>query len=156
MRQFSVSINLECGSVEIVFDFKFNFTHAYDDIKTYLNLMSLTYNDLDPRTEPLDGEVIMRIGHDKQHGRYFVGNSILDPTEVPSLPQVKARSTSSAPPVQRRPTVAESLLETVTVIRCLYPLFNDHASYIFALYSNVGIKNCSPSLYKEKAEWQRD
>jgi hypothetical protein len=47
LRQFSVSINLECGSVEILFDFKFNFIHAYDDIKTYLILMSLTYNDLE-------------------------------------------------------------------------------------------------------------
>jgi hypothetical protein len=102
--------------------------------------MSLTYNYLDPRTEPLDGEVIMRIGHDKQHGRYFVGDNILDSAEVPSLPQVKARSTISALPVQRRPTIAEYLLENVTVIRCLYPSFNYHASYIFALYSNVGIK----------------
>jgi hypothetical protein len=34
-----VSINLECGSDAILFDFKFNFTHAYDDIKTYPNFM---------------------------------------------------------------------------------------------------------------------
>jgi hypothetical protein len=30
---------LECGYVEILFDFKFNFTHAYDDIKNYPNVM---------------------------------------------------------------------------------------------------------------------
>jgi hypothetical protein len=73
-------------------------------------------SEFDPRTAPLDGEVIMRIGHGKQHGRYFVGDIILDPAEVPNLPVVKARSTSSALPVQRRPTVVETLLETVQVI----------------------------------------
>jgi hypothetical protein len=72
--------------------------------------------EFDLRTAPLDGEVIMRIGHSKQHGRYSVGDIILDPAEVPGLPVVKARSMSSAPPVQRRPTVAETLLETVQVI----------------------------------------
>jgi hypothetical protein len=67
-----------------------------------------------------------------------------------SQSQVKARSTSSALPIQRRPTVVESLLETVVLIRCLYPSFNNHASYIFALYSNVGIKSCSTSLHKRR------
>jgi hypothetical protein len=80
--------------------------------------------EFDLRMVPLDGEVIM-IRNDKQHGRYFVCNSILDPAEVPSLSVVKARSTSLAPPIQRRLTVVESFLETVMVIRCLYLSFND-------------------------------
>jgi hypothetical protein len=48
--------------------------------------------EIDQKTTPLHEEVIMRIGHGKQHGRYFVGDSILDPAEVPSLLVVKARA----------------------------------------------------------------
>jgi hypothetical protein len=72
--------------------------------------------EFDLRRGPLDGEVIMRIGKGKKHGHYFVGDSILDQADVPSLPTVKARSTTSAPPIQRRLNIAETLLETVNVI----------------------------------------
>jgi len=71
--------------------------------------------EFDPRREPLSGEAVMRMGGGKKHGRYYIGGSLLNPAEVPTLPQVKARSSSSSPAVQERPTASQSLLETVQV-----------------------------------------
>jgi hypothetical protein len=42
-------------------------------------------DDFDPLTEELDGEVIMRIGGGKKHGRYYIGANTLDATNTPTL-----------------------------------------------------------------------
>jgi hypothetical protein len=39
----------------------------------------------DPTSVPLDGEVIMRIGQEKKHGHYYIGNNILDSASTPTL-----------------------------------------------------------------------
>ena len=72
-------------------------------------------SEFDPRTEPLSSEVVMRMGGGKKHDRYYVGGSLLNPAEVPTLPQVKARISSSSSAVQERPTASQTLLETVLV-----------------------------------------
>ena len=41
--------------------------------------------EYDPSTEDLDGEVIMRVGGGKKHGRYWIGNSAIDSAATPSL-----------------------------------------------------------------------
>ena len=41
--------------------------------------------DWDPRTQPLDVEVIMRVGGGKKHGRYYSGDGILDTAITPTL-----------------------------------------------------------------------
>jgi hypothetical protein len=42
-------------------------------------------DDYDPATEPLDTDLVMRIGGGKQHGRYFMANSVIDPSSVQTL-----------------------------------------------------------------------
>jgi len=54
--------------------------------------------DYDPSTEPIDGEVVMRAGGGKKHGRYMIGDGTLDTTTIPTLSQIRVRSTSSSPP----------------------------------------------------------
>ena len=51
-----------------------------------------------PRTQPLDGEVIMRVGGGKKQGRYYIGDGLLDTASTPTLSQIRARSTAKARP----------------------------------------------------------
>ena len=44
---------------------------------------------------PLDGQLVIR-GGGRKHGRYFIGDRTLDMASTPTLPQVRARSTSSS------------------------------------------------------------
>jgi hypothetical protein len=41
--------------------------------------------EYDPSTKDLDGEVIMRVGGGKKHGRYWLGDSTLDMAITPTL-----------------------------------------------------------------------
>jgi hypothetical protein len=41
--------------------------------------------EYDPTTQDLDGEVVMRVGGGKKHGRYWIGDSTLDTTTTPTL-----------------------------------------------------------------------
>ena len=56
--------------------------------------------DWDPRTQPLDGEVIMRVGGGKKHGRYYIGDGLLDTASTPTLSQIRARSTANSPAIR--------------------------------------------------------
>ncbi|CAN6362932.1 unnamed protein product [Urochloa humidicola] len=57
----------------------------------------------DPSTEDIDGEVVMRVGGGKKHGRYWIADSTLDTASTPTLSQLRARATDSTPPVRPRP-----------------------------------------------------
>jgi hypothetical protein len=81
--------------------------------------------DFDPVREPLDPETVVRIGEGRKHGRYFVGDSLLVPRDVPTLSQVRSRdrATSSAPPIERQPSVIETLnaiFQVVSVLSVLH------------------------------------
>lgn len=39
----------------------------------------------DPVVQPLDGEVVMRMGGGKRHGRYAIGDSTIDTASTPTL-----------------------------------------------------------------------
>ena len=47
----------------------------------------------------LDGEVVMRVGGGKKHGRFWIGNDTIDTVSTPTLSQIRARSTSSSPTI---------------------------------------------------------
>jgi len=59
--------------------------------------------EYDPTSEDLDGEVVMRLGGGKKHGRYWIGDGAIDPTRTRSLSEIRARSTSSSPAIRTRP-----------------------------------------------------
>ena len=60
----------------------------------------------DPSRASLDEEVIMRVGQGKKNGRYFIGDIILDTASTSTLAALRARSTSSSPPILSRPFAA--------------------------------------------------
>ena len=58
--------------------------------------------DYDPRTEDIDGDVLMRVGGGKRHGRYWIADGAIDSSSTPTLSQVRARSTGSSPAIRPR------------------------------------------------------
>jgi len=58
----------------------------------------------DPSTQDLDGEIVMRVGGGKKHGRYWIGDSTIDTASTPTLSQIRARSTSASLAIRPRPT----------------------------------------------------
>ena len=67
-----------------------------------------------PRTEErLDPQLVMRVGQGKKHGRFWLGDGVLDTTSVPPLHQIRAASTSSMPAIRQRPTVVSTLQVSV-------------------------------------------
>ncbi|RLN30578.1 uncharacterized protein C2845_PM05G20530 [Panicum miliaceum] len=59
--------------------------------------------EYDLSTQPIDGEIVMRVGGGKKHGRYWFAYSTLDTASTPTLTQTRARSTSSSPAIRPRP-----------------------------------------------------
>ncbi|TVU09326.1 hypothetical protein EJB05_42793 [Eragrostis curvula] len=55
----------------------------------------------------------MRMGGGKKHGRYWIGDSTIDTASTPTLSQIRARSTDSAPPIRPRPTATQIQIEQV-------------------------------------------
>ena len=73
-------------------------------------------SDYDPSTQPLDGEIIMRVGGGKKYGQYWISDSILDTASTPTLSQIQARSTSSSPTICPRLDSAQTQMEALQVI----------------------------------------
>ena len=63
--------------------------------------------DWDPSAHDLDGELIMKVGGGKKHGRYFIGDGTLDTASTPTLSQIRPRTTDSGLPIRPRQSVAE-------------------------------------------------
>ena len=47
--------------------------------------MSVHGPEYDPSTEDFDAEIVMRVGGGKKHGRYWLGDGVIDSTSTPSL-----------------------------------------------------------------------
>ena len=71
--------------------------------------------DWDPSAHDLDGELIMKVGGGKKHGRYFIGEGTLDTASTPTLAQVRARTTNSGLPIHPRLSVAELRVQELEV-----------------------------------------
>ena len=63
--------------------------------------------DVDPASQPLDADLVMRLGGGKQHGRYWMADSQVDTASTPTLSQIRARSTSSSLPIRPRQQSAQ-------------------------------------------------
>ena len=79
--------------------------------------------EFDPSTAPIDGEIIMRVGGGKKHGRYWIGDSILDTASTPTLSQIRARSTSSSPTIRPWLDSAQTQMEALQVISVLSVIY---------------------------------
>jgi hypothetical protein len=58
--------------------------------------------DYDPRTEDINGDVLMRVGGGKRYGWYWIADGAIDSSSTPTLSQVRARSTSVSPAIRPR------------------------------------------------------
>ncbi|TVU45808.1 hypothetical protein EJB05_05311 [Eragrostis curvula] len=66
---------------------------AYSRLSSYSKVAKEVYGqDYDPRSHDLDGEVVMRAGKGKKHGRYYLGDSVIDTASTPTLSQIRART----------------------------------------------------------------
>jgi hypothetical protein len=70
--------------------------------------------DSDPTAHPLDPEVVMVAGRGKKHGRFLMGGSLISTASVPTLPQIKARQTSSSPAIRSRPNPRQVEIEVIS------------------------------------------
>ena len=70
----------------------------------------------DPRTkERLDPELVMRVGEGKKHGRFWLGDGVLNTGSTPPLNRLRAASTSSSVPMSQRPTAVASIQVSIPV-----------------------------------------
>ena len=70
---------------------------AYEKATEYTVVARQRYGEtFDPTAEPLDTDLLQRLGPGKQHGRYYMAHSALDPSQVPTLTQVRSTPTSSS------------------------------------------------------------
>ncbi|RLN08823.1 uncharacterized protein C2845_PM11G25730 [Panicum miliaceum] len=59
----------------------YNNPSVYTRINAYTEARRQVHGpECDPSTHPLDGEIIMRVGGGKKHGRYYIGDDTLDTT----------------------------------------------------------------------------
>ena len=76
--------------------------------------------DWDPSSQPFDGEVIMRVGGGKKHGRYYIGDGLVDTASTPTLSQIRVRSTANSPAIRPRLSVSQLQVQELQVISYLF------------------------------------
>jgi hypothetical protein len=56
--------------------------------------------DNDPRTEDIDGDVLMRVRGGKRHGQYWIADRAIDSSFTPTLSQMRTSTMSSSPAIR--------------------------------------------------------
>ena len=95
---------------------------AYEKITEYTAAArSIHGPEYDPRTDNIDANTVMRIGQGKKHGRYWIGDIMIDTASTPTLSQIRAQSTtaSSLPAIRSRPSISQHRVDTLQVIHVL-------------------------------------
>ena len=70
--------------------------------------------EYDPTTEPIDADIVMRVGGGKKHGRHLIADSSI--TGSRRLSQIRAESTSGSLPIRERPTATQHIVSSLQVI----------------------------------------
>jgi hypothetical protein len=121
--------------------------NVYDKVVQYIKVVRTCHGaDYDPSTEPLDMDILMRMGGGKQHDKYFIAHSVIDPAIVPSLREVRhsgsSVGTSSDVPIQpRRPSSTQMMAVVQVTIRhslVLHMLPNPYALFKHRLCNIAG------------------
>ena len=133
----------------------YNNPNIHTHVTRYTEIGKALHGDTwDPATAPLSGEAIMRAGGGKKHGRYWLGDSVVDTASTPTLSQLRARTTDSTPPILPRPEIPVASMHAFQVIS---------ASFVsclrtFVSHFDFGVKSCRPGLTKRRdcgRSWKR-
>jgi hypothetical protein len=81
---------------------------------------SVNGTEYDPSTQYYGGELVMRAREGKKHGRYYLGDDIIDTGSTPTLSQIRARSTSASPVIRPWLDTAQRRMEALQVIPVLF------------------------------------
>jgi hypothetical protein len=65
---------------------------------------ALRGSDHNLSTEPLEPDVIVRLGQGRKHGRLWIADGADSSSSAPSLSNVRARSTARSLPIRAQPT----------------------------------------------------
>jgi hypothetical protein len=71
--------------------------------------------DWDPSTDNIDGTMVMRLGHDKQHGRYWLGDGTLESGSIPTLSKIRAETPTGGPAIRQRPSPSQQRVDALQV-----------------------------------------
>ena len=85
----------------------------------------------DPLTSAFDPEVAMLAGQGKLNGRPYIGGASFDSSGIPSLAEIRARRTNSAPEIKRRPRVG---LDKIAAMEVHVSFFNHLFHYSTCLH----------------------
>jgi len=94
-------------------------TGVYDKVTAYAQAATQVHGpDYDPSTDDIDGDLVMTIGGGKKHGRYWIGNSVIDRSTTPTLSQIRASTTSvsNRPPICPQPEPAQHRVDALQVV----------------------------------------
>jgi hypothetical protein len=99
-------------------------TTAHSRLSEYTSMAREIHGpDFDPTTEDLNGEVIMRVGGGKKHGRYWIADGAIDASSTPTLSQIRARSISASPSIRPRQDTSQYRIQELQVIISLYVVY---------------------------------
>jgi hypothetical protein len=88
----------------------------------------------DPATEPLDTDLVMRLGGGKQHGWYWIANSAIKSSSVPKLSEIRERTMSSSDiPIAPRQPSSKQMMAAFQVGTILFVV---HSFYTCTLPSH--------------------
>ena len=98
--------------------------------------------DKNPLTEPFDPHVAMLVGQGKLNGRPYIGGASFNSSGLPTLAEIRARRTSSAPEIERRPRVGLDKIAAMEVLVVFQPFFH----YCTCLHRHDRIFSCCNPL----------
>jgi hypothetical protein len=93
--------------------------------------------DYDPWTEDIDGDVLMRVGGGKRHGRYWIADGAINSSSTPTLSQVRARSTSASPAIRPRQDSSQHRIQNSRLF-LIYSSFIDYYISSFCIIVTLG------------------
>jgi hypothetical protein len=97
---------------------------AHSRLSEYTSMAREVHDpDYDLTTENLDGEVIMRVGGGKKHGRYWIADGAIDASSTPTLSQIRARSTSASPAIRPLQDTPQYRIQELQVIIFAYVVY---------------------------------
>lgn len=70
--------------------------------------------DYDPTTQPIDPEVVMRVGGGKLHGRYFLADGSISTNR--RLSEIRASRMSGSPPIRPQSGTTQHIVASLQVI----------------------------------------